>query len=40
MAPGRVRGRHLQKYSPRAWTPVKYAKFFAERYVAQEIAIF
>ncbi|CAG4922121.1 hypothetical protein [Paraburkholderia saeva] len=23
-----------------AWTPVKYAKFFAERYAAQEIAFF
>jgi hypothetical protein len=29
-----------QKSWPRAWTPVKYAKFFAERYVAQEIALF
>jgi hypothetical protein len=29
-----------QKSSPPAWTPVKYAKFFAERYVAQEIALF
>jgi hypothetical protein len=30
---------YWQKSSPFAWTPVKYAKFFAERYVAQEIAI-
>ncbi|MGE8488407.1 MAG: hypothetical protein ACN6OQ_08700, partial [Paraburkholderia nemoris] len=29
-----------QKNSLPAWTPVKYAKFFAERYVAQEIALF
>jgi hypothetical protein len=31
---------YWQKSSPLSLTPVKYAKFFAERYVAQEIAIF
>jgi hypothetical protein len=31
---------YWQKCSPFARTPVKYAKFFAERYVAEEIAIF
>ena len=30
----------LKKFAPLRWTPVKYAKFFAERYVAQEIALF
>jgi hypothetical protein len=36
----RVRAVYRRKSSPRARTPVKYAKIFTERYVAQEIAIF
>jgi hypothetical protein len=31
---------YCQKNWIRASPPVKYAKFFAERYVAQEIAVF
>jgi hypothetical protein len=35
----RKMAQRIQKFFLPAWTPVKYAKFFAERHVAEKIAI-